>query len=95
MSPLYLSPGLDVFLGCDWNSSHDLRFRYPRGAVAGTCPTGGSNGPPRVGVSSNALKVVPADAEETIDRPAPTPLPPAQRLVKALGASRGCRVSSV
>ncbi len=33
MSPLALGPRLDIILGWDWISSHDLRFLYPQGAV--------------------------------------------------------------
>ena len=36
MSPLDLSPGLDIILGWDWISSHDLQFLYPQGTVSGT-----------------------------------------------------------
>ena len=36
MSPLALGPGLDIILGWDWISSHDLRFLYPQGAVRGS-----------------------------------------------------------
>ncbi len=35
MSPLALCPGLDIILGWDWISSHDLRFLYPQGAMRG------------------------------------------------------------
>jgi len=35
MSPLDLGSGLDVILGWDWISSHDLRFLYPQGSVTG------------------------------------------------------------
>ncbi len=40
MSPLDLGPGLDIILGWDWISSHDLRFLYPAGAVAGASSSG-------------------------------------------------------
>ena len=40
MSPLDLGPGLDIILGWDWISSHDLRFLYPNGTVAGSGQTG-------------------------------------------------------
>ena len=40
MSPLPLGSGLDIILGWDWISSHDLRFLYPQGAVAGSGPCG-------------------------------------------------------
>ncbi len=36
MSPLALGPGLDINLGWDWISSHDLRFLYHQGAVRGS-----------------------------------------------------------
>ena len=35
MSPLDLGPELDIILGWDWISSHDLRFLYPQGRVSG------------------------------------------------------------
>ena len=35
MSPLDLGPELDIILGWDWISSHDLRFLYPQGGVGG------------------------------------------------------------
>jgi hypothetical protein len=78
-----------VILGWDWNSSHDLRFLYPRGALAGTGLTSGLDAPlqrsaPPALASAQTLiihgefrrmirKIVPADAAETIDRPAPAP----------------------
>ena len=34
MLPLDLGPNLDIILGWDWISSHDLRFLYPDGSVA-------------------------------------------------------------
>ncbi len=40
MSTLDLGLGLDVILGWEWISSHDLRFLYPSGAVAGTSQAG-------------------------------------------------------
>jgi hypothetical protein len=40
MSPLDLGAGLDVILGWDWISSHDLRFLYPQGSITGVA---GSN----------------------------------------------------
>jgi transposase InsO family protein len=40
MSPLDLGPELDIILGWDWLSSHDLRFLYPQGCVVG----GGAQG---------------------------------------------------
>ena len=40
MSPLDLDPGLDVILGWDWISGHDLRFLYPSGSVAGVGQAG-------------------------------------------------------
>ena len=40
MSPLDLGPGLDIILGWDWISSHDLRFLYPIGTVADSGQTG-------------------------------------------------------
>jgi len=40
MSPLDLGPGLDIILGWDWISSHDLRFLFPLGAVTGVGPAG-------------------------------------------------------
>jgi hypothetical protein len=95
MSPLDLGPGLDVILGWDWISSHDLRFLYPRGAVAGTGLTGGLDAPlqrsaPPAQASAQTLishgefrrmlrKVVPADAAETLAHPAPAPPPPLAR----------------
>jgi len=95
MSPLDLGPGLDVILGWDWISSHDLRFLYPRGAVAGTGLTGGLDAPlqrsaPPAQASALTLishgefhrmlcKVVPADAAETLTHPAPAPPPPLAR----------------
>ena len=36
MSPLDLGPGLDIILGWDWISSHDLRFLYPQGDIVGS-----------------------------------------------------------
>jgi len=35
MSPLDLGSGLDIILGWDWISSHDLRFLYPQGIITG------------------------------------------------------------
>ena len=40
MSPLDLGPGIDIILGWDWISSHDLQFLYPTGAIAGGGPQG-------------------------------------------------------
>ena len=45
MSPLDLGPGLDIILGWDWISSHDLRFLYPAGAVAGASSSGTLSAP--------------------------------------------------
>ena len=45
MSPLDLGPGLDIILGWDWISAHDLRFLHPRGEVVGTGPGGPLAGP--------------------------------------------------
>jgi hypothetical protein len=39
MSPLDLGPDLDIILGWDWISSHDLSFLYQQGRVTGTGPT--------------------------------------------------------
>ena len=40
MSPLDLGPELDIILGWDWLSSHDLHFLYPQGSVSGAGPQG-------------------------------------------------------
>ena len=40
MSPLDLGPELDIILGWDWLSSHDLHFLYPQGSVSGVGPQG-------------------------------------------------------
>ena len=41
MTPLNLGPEIDIILGWDWLSSHDLRFLYPQGCVTGVGPQGG------------------------------------------------------
>ena len=53
MSPLDLGPELNIILGWDWISSHDLRFLYPQGGVVGggphdlvSAPLRPSSGPP-------------------------------------------------
>jgi len=45
MSPLALGPELDIILGWDWISSHDLRFLHPRGTVTGAGPQGPVSAP--------------------------------------------------
>ena len=45
MSPLDLGPELDIILGWDWISSHDLRFLYPQGGVVGEGPHGSVSAP--------------------------------------------------
>ena len=40
MSPLELDTTLDIILGWDWISSHDLQFLYPEGTVTGSGATG-------------------------------------------------------
>jgi len=40
MSPLDLGPDIDIILGWDWLSSHDLQFLYPQGCVSGAGPQG-------------------------------------------------------
>ena len=47
MSPLDLGPELDIILGWDWISSHDLRFLYPQGGVVGGGPQGPISAPLR------------------------------------------------
>ena len=47
MSPLDLGPELDIILGWDWISSHDLRFLYPQGGVVGEGPHGSVSAPLR------------------------------------------------
>jgi hypothetical protein len=47
MSPLDLGPELDIILGWDWLSSHDLRFLYPQGCVSGGGPQGALSAPLR------------------------------------------------
>ena len=47
MSPLDLGPDLDIILGGDWLSSHDLRFLYPQGLVSGAGPQGALSVPLR------------------------------------------------
>jgi len=40
MSPLELDTTLDIILGWDWISSHDLQFLYPEGTVTGSGAAG-------------------------------------------------------
>ena len=40
MSPLDLGPELNIILGWDWISSHDLRFLYTQGGAVGGGPQG-------------------------------------------------------
>ena len=47
MSPLDLGPELDIILGWDWISSHDLRFLCPQGGVVGEGPHGSVSAPLR------------------------------------------------
>ena len=47
MLPLDLGPDLDIALGWDWLSSHDLCFLYPQGHVAGAGPQGALSAPLR------------------------------------------------
>ena len=47
MTLLNLGPEIDIILGWDWLSSHDLRFLYPQGCVTGVGPQGGLSVPLR------------------------------------------------
>ena len=47
MSPLDLGAELDIILGWDWISSHDLRFLYPQGGVVGGGPHSSVSAPLR------------------------------------------------
>jgi hypothetical protein len=58
MSPLDLGPDLDIILGWDLISSHDLRFLYPQGRVTGT----GSHGP----LSAPLRRASPASAQASV-----------------------------
>ena len=57
MSPLELDTTLDIILGWDWISSHDLQFLYPEGTVTGSGATGTLAAP--------LLSVTPPDPDQT------------------------------
>ena len=97
MSPLDLGPELDIILGWDWLSSHDLRFLYPQGCVSGGGPQGPLSVPlrPTVRAASQASvlighgefrrmlrRVVPAGV------PPPDPAPAEAARLAALPPSR-------
>ena len=97
MSPLDLGPELDIILGWDWLSSHDLRFLYPQGCVSGGGPQGPLSVPlrPTVPAASQASvlighgefrrmlrRVVPAGV------PPPDPAPAEAARLAALPPSR-------